>query len=139
MLGTRLFKAKQKAKKVFRVYNGFYSIANIKRSHFYEWFPYNFSKERLQHELGFYRKTKVPCSCYMCGHQRRYNGPSIQEVKELARAKDSLNELVPVEEDSSQLEERLFYDSDEEEWDCYYDLEIGEEFSKLDTMLNDII
>lgn len=29
--------------------------------------------------LGIVAHTAKPCSCWMCGHARRHNGPTIQE------------------------------------------------------------
>ena len=37
------------------------------------------SRERV---VGMLRKTRKPCSCWMCGHRRRYEGPTIQELRQ---------------------------------------------------------
>lgn len=31
--------------------------------------------------IGIARKTRVRCSCWMCGHQRQYQGKPISEIK----------------------------------------------------------
>jgi len=31
--------------------------------------------------VGRLRKTRVPCSCFMCGHRRKWEGETIQERK----------------------------------------------------------
>jgi len=35
-----------------------------------------------------FRKTKVPCSCTICGHRRKWLGITRQEKKQLLRLKD---------------------------------------------------
>lgn len=69
MKAERLYQAEKRARKVFRAYH------------------YNhFSLITPEHErrlLGLYRKTRVPCSCWMCGHRRATSGPRIQELKQI--------------------------------------------------------
>ena len=35
-----------------------------------------------------FRKTRVPCSCYACGHRRKWDGITRQEMKQLLALKD---------------------------------------------------
>jgi hypothetical protein len=35
-----------------------------------------------------YRKTRVYCSCYACGHRRKWEGRTRQEMKQLLMLKD---------------------------------------------------
>jgi len=70
MRGARLAVAQHKAENTFkrregfspRNKNGWYSPRLI------------WTEDELQRTLGIYRKTKVLCSCYMCGNPRRHWG-----------------------------------------------------------------
>ena len=44
-------------------------------------------EERLQRALRRY-KNRQKCSCYMCGHRRKWNGPTIQERRMNQRGAD---------------------------------------------------
>ena len=33
------------------------------------------------HLIGKAGTTRTPCSCWMCGHQRKWRGPTLQEIK----------------------------------------------------------
>jgi len=75
MRGYRLQQANKIAKKVFRVYNSWQSIHN--------WRPeprviYIWDGSLWQR----YRKTKIFCSKFCCGNQRKYEGPTIQELRQ---------------------------------------------------------
>jgi hypothetical protein len=50
---------------MYIIYHGF-----DPRVYHEEWLNYEADVDRM---LGVYRKTKVPCSCWMCGNPRRYN------------------------------------------------------------------
>lgn len=67
MLGKRLRNATIKADYVFEKYHGHYpwdeNLLEIR--------PF-WTKEEIARTVGIFRKTKVPCSCYMCGNPRRY-------------------------------------------------------------------
>ena len=85
MHGQRLLVATRKAEKVFKKYHGF-SPRNercVNACHFnykgelvYEWTP-----RQVTRLVGFYRKTKVPCSCYMCGNPRKLGEIPIKELR----------------------------------------------------------
>lgn len=42
--------------------------------------------DKSERAHGIARKTKCVCSCWMCGHRRKHNGPNMQEIRQL-RAK----------------------------------------------------
>jgi hypothetical protein len=66
MTYNRLVVAQKKAKHVFDVYRALS--------------PERYLDENVAaRALGLYRKTKVPCSCPACGHQRKHFGPTVQE------------------------------------------------------------
>jgi hypothetical protein len=87
MYYKRLKKARRIARKTFKRYNGKY--------------PEEISPDEAKHyvggvetHLGSYRKTKVPCSCPMCGNPRKYFGEkTVQEKKSDEDFKQQLNEL----------------------------------------------
>jgi hypothetical protein len=74
MLGYRLNKAKDISIKTFIKYNYVHPRNINTNTEIYTW-----TKEEILKCLGRYRKTKVPCSCYMCGHRRKIYGRTIQE------------------------------------------------------------
>ena len=41
-----------------------------------------------QRAFGLSRKTRVRCSCYMCGHRRVNEGPPIREIRSLPLPED---------------------------------------------------
>jgi len=91
MLGTRLAVARRKAEKVFKRYEGF-SPRNKNQSgrRYRSWW----TKDELERTLGIYRKTKVPCSCYMCGNPRRHWGYlPMQEVRQHLNADSQCEEI----------------------------------------------
>lgn len=66
MTYNRLVVAQKKAKHVFDIYSALSSDRYL-------------GENVAARALGLYRKTKVPCSCPTCGHQRKTFGPTIQE------------------------------------------------------------
>jgi hypothetical protein len=91
MRGTRLLVAQRKAEKVFKKYEGF-NPRNEKQSGFscrQRW-----TKDELRRIVGTYRKTKVPCSCYMCGNPRRHWGYlPMREVRQHLDADSQYDEV----------------------------------------------
>ncbi len=76
MHGYRLLVATRKAEKVFKKYHGF-SPRNAKQAGicYYDYtgrIINRWTPREIIRLVGFYRKTKVPCSCYMCGNPRKY-------------------------------------------------------------------
>ena len=94
MRGARLVVARCKAEKTFKKYEGF-SPRNEKQSGWYNYYPgLRWTEDELQRTLGIYRKTKVPCSCYMCGNPRRHWGYlPIKEVKQHLNADSQYDEI----------------------------------------------
>lgn len=91
MFGARLDVARHKAEKVFKKHEGFSPRNENQSGHYYRFI---WSKDDLQRALGVYRKTKVPCSCHMCGNPRRYWGYlPIQEVKQHLSADAQYDEI----------------------------------------------
>ena len=81
MRGARLVIAKHKAEKVFKYHEGF-NPRNLNQSGAY--LRFRWTKDEIQRTLGIYRKTKVPCSCCMCGNPRRYWGYiTIREARQM--------------------------------------------------------
>ena len=68
--GERLFTANKKAHKHVRL------MSNL--------LPFRFD----QREFGLSRKTRVRCSCSMCGHRRENEGLPIREIRMLPLAED---------------------------------------------------
>jgi hypothetical protein len=85
MHGERLLIANRKAAKVFKKYHGFSPRNENCAGSFY----YNYSGTRIdrwtpdeiERLVGFYRKTKVPCSCYACGNPRRHGEIPLDEIR----------------------------------------------------------
>lgn len=56
--------------------------------HYHLHYPENLSSEEIERFcgkvddiLGSYRKTKTPCSCYMCGNPRKWFGEKTRQEK----------------------------------------------------------
>lgn len=94
MLGERLLVAQHEAEKVFKKYEGF-NPRNKKQSGWYSFCPrLRWTEDELNRVLGVYRKTKVPCSCYMCGNPRRHWGTlPIREVRQHLEADAQYEEV----------------------------------------------
>jgi hypothetical protein len=73
MLGKRLWKANQIAKRITYQYR----VSDA-------WFMDNWRR---------YRKVRVRCSCFMCGHRRRYEGPTMQERKLFDKEKAEIADI----------------------------------------------
>jgi len=85
MFGQRLETAKKIASKVFKRYHGF-SPRNEKHR--------DMSDDDIKRLVGVYKKTKVPCSCPMCGNPRKYFGALTKnEVKQHLKAECECDEL----------------------------------------------
>ncbi len=82
MRGTRLVVARNIAKRTFKNLKGF-NPRNESQIGFHNYVNNNWTEDELQRVLGIYRKTKVTCSCYMCGNPRRYwHKITRQEIKQ---------------------------------------------------------
>ena len=82
MRGKRLEVARRKAARIFKRYHGFSPNNGNHEEEFLTW-----SEEDIKRLVGIYRKTKVPCSCYMCGNPRRHHGfITMQEIRQLQDA-----------------------------------------------------
>ena len=82
MRGKRLEVARRKAARTFKKYHGFSPNNGNQGFQFIYW-----SENDIKRLVGIYRKTKVPCSCFMCGNPRRYFGfLTMQEIKLLQDA-----------------------------------------------------
>ena len=73
MRGARLAIARHKAEKTFKKHEGF-SPRNKNQPGWYCSPRLRWTEDELQRTLGIYRKTKVLCSCYVCGNPRRHWG-----------------------------------------------------------------
>ena len=71
MRGKRFEKAKRISARIFRNYHQF--NPRDKRHA-------KFSDKLIQRLLGIYRKTRVPCSCWMCGNPRKYGQLTRKEI-----------------------------------------------------------
>lgn len=72
--GKRLDKAKKISKRLFKIYHRFDPRVETEGLT---------SEDDVKRLLGIYRKTRKPCSCWMCGSRRKYEGPTRQEKKQL--------------------------------------------------------
>jgi hypothetical protein len=86
MRGSRLRKAQLIAEKVFKHYEGF-SPRNEKLKGVGG--RPTITDDDIRRFVGWYRKTKVPCSCFMCGNPRRHWGViTIAEARQQLEADD---------------------------------------------------
>jgi|GEM_PF-2348946 len=83
MFGERLNKAKKISERLFKIYHRFDPRVTS-----------DFSSDEIKRLLGIYRKTRKPCSCWMCGSRRKYEGPTIKEKKQMVDNED--DEDMPV-------------------------------------------
>ncbi len=91
MRGVRLWRAIRKAERVFKKYEGF-NPRNEKQSGFYR--SNRWTKDEINRIVGIYRKTKVPCSCFMCGNPRKHWGYlPIREVRQHLNADSQYDEI----------------------------------------------
>jgi len=67
MHGYRLQQASRIARKIF--------------NHPTYWAAKYIDPQEREHALGILRKTRKPCSCWMCGNRRQYDGITIQEMR----------------------------------------------------------
>lgn len=67
MTRTRDFRIHQEAKKKRKI-----------KKNFSHWFGEYMSDRRI----GMFAKTPKMCSCFMCGNQRKHNGPTMQERRQ---------------------------------------------------------
>lgn len=88
MHGVRMAVARCKAERTFKKYEGF-SPRNESG-----WYRSRRTESELQRILGIYRKTKVLCSCCMCGNPRRHWGYlPMQEVRQHLNANSQYEEI----------------------------------------------
>ena len=64
LLGRRLDRANTVAKRLFNIYY----------DNFGDTFTPHMSEESKKRALGIFRKTRTPCSCWMCGNPRKRGG-----------------------------------------------------------------
>jgi len=91
MLGNRRMRIARKiGNRMFKIYgNSEYADRLRKRG-----YSNNFILDYEKRTKGVYRKTRVPCSCDMCGNPRRHTGEvSFQEKKQQEQFKDELELL----------------------------------------------
>lgn len=69
MRGYRLQQANRIAQKAMRHRTYSYLVKNV-------------GHHEYKHVLGILRKTRKRCSCWMCGNRRKYEGLSIQELRQ---------------------------------------------------------
>jgi hypothetical protein len=69
MRGYRLQRANRIARKLFRD-PSFWASKDTEPRH-------------RRKVLGMLRKTRKPCSCWMCGHRRQHDGLTIQELRQI--------------------------------------------------------
>jgi len=50
-------------------------------------------REWEERALRHYRKTKVPCSCWMCSYEKKMHIPTRQELLAELREKEQLKEI----------------------------------------------
>ena len=79
MRGSRLLVGKRKALNHFNLIEG-----------------KNLDKEEKTRLLGLYKKTRVPCSCWMCGNPRKIFGngklsKTFREIKQDITTEEELN------------------------------------------------
>jgi hypothetical protein len=67
MLGARLYKANSIERKHRKKVSWWYSARN-----------------------GVFRKTRVLCSCIMCGNKRKWNGLTLQEIRQYLKYREGL-------------------------------------------------
>ena len=92
MHGLRLDVAQRKAEKVFKKYEGF-SPRNRNQPGWYYSPRLRWTKDELERILGIYRKTKVPCSCHMCGNPRNLGYITMREVRQHLEADSQYEEV----------------------------------------------
>jgi hypothetical protein len=91
MLGKRLWRARHISELVFKKYEGF-NPRNEKQAG--RCCRSRWTEDELRRVLGIYRKTKVPCSCYMCGNPRKHWGYlPIREVRQHLNADSQYEEV----------------------------------------------
>lgn len=54
-------------------------------------------EEWKQRTLKLFRKTKVPCSCWMCSYEKKMHIPTRQELLAELREKEQLKEINTLE------------------------------------------
>ena len=100
MRGPRLTKANVEARRLWKIYHRFDSPGLV--SHYEDF-------------LGRYRKTRVHCSCALCGHRRRWDGPTLREKKLLQEPIEAQLEAMSVLEMALRMEaDGVLFVSEEE-------------------------
>ena len=70
----RIKKADKKAKKLINNWN---KLENV----------------NVIYNIGFFRKTRKKCSCFICSHKREIYGLTLQELRDREDVKQQLEEL----------------------------------------------
>jgi hypothetical protein len=52
---------------------------------YWQWFVKIGKSKDLKREIGRLRKTRKPCSCWMCGHRQLYNGITLQKRRQIQK------------------------------------------------------
>jgi hypothetical protein len=76
MLGYRLQQANRIAMVQFKRRCNTYEC-------YWRWFTTTEKIQAYTREMGILRKTRKLCSCWMCGHRRRYEGPTMNERRQI--------------------------------------------------------
>jgi len=66
-------------------------IARLKRTRKNYWWPDRSGNTPRQ--LGMLTQTPAICSCDMCGSQRKYEGRTLQELREIEMMREQMEEL----------------------------------------------
>jgi hypothetical protein len=57
-----------------------------------KWY-YRDKREWKQRTLKLFRKTKVPCSCWMCSYEKKMHLPTRQEKRVMEKEREFLKEI----------------------------------------------
>jgi hypothetical protein len=61
-------------------------ILRYRERNWYGWQTNIADRDRIK---GILRDTRHPCSCFMCGHRRRWEGPAIRELRRVEETDES--------------------------------------------------
>ena len=57
------------------------------------WAPDMVDEEKIEHWVSFYTRTQTVCSCWMCANERKLEGPTLQERKNLLSFEEQIDGL----------------------------------------------